>query len=93
MIHHLAIGSEKILAMLYEEFKNKILWHRITIDPKVLTTQRDATSFFRRMDQIIPFHGVIPEKFGKPLEEDHLKFARERLHDCLGIGAECLATI
>ena len=93
MIHHLTIGSDKVIAMLYEEFKNKILWHRITIDPKVLTTQRDATSLLRRMDQIKPFRGVIPKKFGKPLEGDHLKFARERLHYSLGIGAEYLATI
>ena len=65
MIQHLTIGSDRVIAMLYEEFKNKILWHRITIDPKVLTTQRDATSLIRWMDHIKPFRGVIPEKFWK----------------------------
>ena len=93
MIHHLTIGSDKVIAMLYEEFKNKILWHRITTDPKVLTIQRDATSLLRQMDQIKPFRGVIPGEVWKAVEGDHLKFARERLHDSLGIGAEYLATI
>ena len=91
--HYLTIGNDKIIAILYEAFKNKVLWHKITSDPKVLTVQRDATCLLRRLDQIKPFHGVIPEKSGKPLEGYHLKFARERLHDILGIGAQYLATI
>ena len=92
-IHQLIVGSDQVMAIIYMEFKSSVIWYKVTIDSRVLTALKELTSLLRRMSTIKPFNGVIPKRFGRALEGERLKFARNSLHKTLGIEASYLSVI
>ena len=92
-IHQLIVGSDQVMAIIYMEFKSSVIWYKVTIDSRVLTAPKELTSKLRRMSTIEFFNGVIPKRFGRALEGERLKFARNSLHKTLGIEASYLSVI
>ena len=78
-VHELTISSTEVTTLLYEEFSNKLIWHKVIVKPKIMSARKDRDSFLRRLDQIRPYHGVVPTSFRRPLEGDRLEFAESRI--------------
>ena len=87
-IHELTISSTEVTTLLYEEFSNKLIWHKVTVKPKIMSAQKDRDSFLRRLDQVRPYHGVVPTSLGRPLEGDRLEFAKSRISGKLRVNVD-----
>ena len=92
-IHRISIGSDQIDALVYEEFKNVTIWYRCLLKSSILTVQRQRDSLLRRIDQIQPHKGVVPEAFETELDGERFKFAINRLCNVLKVETSYFAAI
>ena len=92
-IHKISIGSDKIDALVYEEFKKVTLWYRCLLKSSILTVQKQRDNLLRRMDQIQPHKGVVPEAFETELDGERFKFAVNRLCNVLKVETSYFAAI
>ena len=92
-IHKISIGSDQIDALVYEEFKNVTLWYKCLLKSSILTVQKQRDSLLRRMDQIQPHKGVVPEAFETELDGERFKFAINRLCNVLKVETSYFAAI
>ena len=92
-IHQINIGSDKIEALVYEDFSNTTIWYRCLLKSSILTVQKQRDSLLRRMEQIKPHHGAVPDTFCDVMEGERLKFASNRLCNVLKVDTSYFATI
>lgn len=92
-IHQLTIASDQVTALLYEEDSRPTTWYKAIIKPSILTVHKQRDSLLRRIDQVKPYHGVVPKSVDQQLEGDQLKFARSRLSGVLIIDEHYIVSI
>ena len=93
LIHELTISSHEIMALLYEEVQSMLIWHKVVLKSNIMSVQKERESLLRRLDQITPYHGVIPASFDNHLKGDRWVFARNRLVKKLQVSAEYVVKI
>lgn len=87
-IHQLTLDSQEVNAIIYEKFLSSLRWYHVQIDSNIRSNSRMLASLLRRMDQVKPFEGVVPNKYNFQLEGDELQMAKSRLSGVLKIDTK-----